>query len=62
MALYRALKLEIQVLTEADLSDSEVLKWAKESLVEWADFLEVTVKITEKHERIIANLEAEAEA
>ncbi len=62
VGLFRALKLEVQILTEADLSDDEVTKWTKESLTEWADFLEVTVKITEKHERIIADFDCTAEA
>lgn len=62
MALYKAVKLEIMILTEADLSDAEILKWSEDAMLNFCDFREAVVKIKEKHERIICDFENEYEA
>lgn len=62
MGLFKALKLEIMILTPADLSDEDVIKWTEEALLNYAEFDEVIVKIKEKHERIIHEMDASAEA
>lgn len=62
MGIYKAVKLEIMVLTEAGMSDEEIIRWTNDALKDYADFLEVTTKITEKHESVMANFGDEAKA
>lgn len=58
----RFLKLEILILTEPNLTDEEILKWAKMAMTDFCDFDEAKVRITDKYERLVVEVEREVEA
>lgn len=62
MAMKKAVKLEILVLMEPELPDEEIIKWAKMAMLDFCEFEEAVIKIVEKHERMIIDLESNAMA
>jgi hypothetical protein len=62
MALKKAVRLELLILTETGLEDEEILSWVKRACLSFCDFDDAIVRITEKQERLFVNEEAEATA
>lgn len=62
MGMKKAVKMEVLILVEPGCSDDEILKWTKMALIDWCEFDEAVVKITEKHERLLVDVEANATA
>lgn len=62
MAIYKALKLEVLLLAEAEMSDAEIVKWVSDALYDYCNFDNSMVKITERHESIMLDPNCEAEA
>jgi hypothetical protein len=62
MPIYKALKLEVLVLVEAEMTDAEVIKWTQDALYDYCNFDNSMVKVTERHESIMLDPNCEAEA
>lgn len=62
MALVKAVRLEIQILTETTQPDAEIIAWTKEALTKYCEFRCAVVHMTEKVDRIIFAPECEADA
>lgn len=50
------------MLVEMSMTDEEVVSWTESAMKYYCDFEESVVKITEKHENIIADFNVEAKA
>lgn len=62
MALYKAVKLEVMIFTEMEMSDEDIVKWTEDAMRDYCDFRESVVKIVEKHENVLHDMDAEAKA
>lgn len=62
MSVYKAVKLEVMILTENGMSNEEIIKWTDLALKNYADFEEVYSKIVEVHENVMTNIHDEASA
>lgn len=62
MAIYKAIKLEIMILVEASMSDEDIIDWTERAMKDYCEFDESVVKITQRHENVTVDLNAEAQA
>lgn len=61
MALKKAVRLDVMIMTEAGLPDEEIIKWVKMAMLDWCDFEQAIVRIKEKHDRLIVEEDSAAE-
>lgn len=62
MALYKALRVQVLILTIHDENESEIIKDIQETLIKELGFAEVIVSIQEKFDHMEIDLENAAEA
>lgn len=55
MAIYKAVKLEVLILTEPTQTDKEIAEWVRDAMTDYCEFTGIVVKIVEKHERVVTN-------
>lgn len=58
--IYKAVKLEVLILTEAGMSNEEIIRWVVDAMKDYCDFIESTAKVLEAHESVIADMQNEA--
>lgn len=60
--IYKAAKLELLILTEAGMSNDEIMQWILDAMKDYCDFIESTVKVVETHDSVLADVFNEAQA
>jgi len=60
MALWKAIKVEVLILAEGELTDEDVTEVVHDAMIHYCSFREVVVKIVESHQNLIMNPDAEA--
>ncbi len=60
MALMKAVKVQIEILTEANVSNKEIVEWTRDAMIDYCGYLGATVKVLEVHDNVTAKLCEEA--
>lgn len=60
--VYKAVKLELLILTEAGMSNTEIMSWITDAMRDYCDFIESSAKVLETHDSVIADVMNEAQA
>jgi hypothetical protein len=53
VAIYKAMKMEIKFLCEAEMSDKEIVEWVLSALDVYCDYQHGEVKVLEVHDRLM---------
>ncbi len=62
MALFKAVKIEIEILTESNVSNKEIIDWTRDAMLDYCGYMCATLKILEVHDNVTATLVDEAVA